>query len=134
MFPARAPEWAAQVIFQNGDAQFFDSPLSLFQYLQSPERYSPGRNQQSIAARYVTDSSNRQWIDAVSAWYVQGSNALGPMRNGNFPAFQSPEAAAKFAQKRGGRVIAFRDVDAKLLGSMPGANHHAGHASSPPKP
>ena len=40
MFPARSPDWAAQVIFRNGDAQFFDSPLSLFMYLQDVARYS----------------------------------------------------------------------------------------------
>lgn len=131
MFPARSPEWAAQVIFQNGDAQFFDSPLSLFMYLQNPERYSPGRSQQTIVARYVNNATHHQWIDATTAWYVHGSNALGPMRSGNLPAFQSRDDAAQFARKRGGRVVAFGDIDAKLLATIPGASHHQGHASHP---
>jgi len=41
MYPARSPDWAAQLIFTNGDTHFFDSPLSLHLYLQAIERYSP---------------------------------------------------------------------------------------------
>ena len=57
MFPARSPQWAAQIIFSNGDAQYFDSPLSLFMYLQDVARYSPGRSAGSIVAHYVTDAT-----------------------------------------------------------------------------
>ena len=58
MFPARFPRWAAQLIFDDGDAYFFDSPLSLLLSLQenitryesnvgkieipAPQRHSPG--------------------------------------------------------------------------------------------
>ncbi|MFO1232311.1 MAG: nitrous oxide reductase accessory protein NosL [Paenacidovorax caeni] len=117
MFPARAPEWAAQVIFAQGEAHFFDSPLSLFMYLHDVARYSPGRSVQDIAAAYVHDSARRDdaaWIDARSAFYVHGSNAKGPMRAGNLPAFATQEAAQAFAQRRGGQVLAFRQVDAAL--------------------
>ena len=46
MFPARAPDWAAQIIFDDGDAHFFDSPLSLFMYLHDMARYGAGRQAQ----------------------------------------------------------------------------------------
>ena len=56
MYPARSAEWAAQIIFANGDAHFFDSPLSLFQYLADVAKYSQGRTAQELVARYVTDA------------------------------------------------------------------------------
>ncbi len=128
MYPARAPDWAAQVIFDNGDAQFFDSPLSLFMYLQDVERYSPGRSADRIVARYVTDVPSRQWVDAASAWYVHGSSAKGPMRAGNLPAFAMRADAQAFAQRRGGRVLPFGAIDAALITPLAGQGGH-GHAA-----
>lgn len=118
MFPARSPDWAAQVIFANGDAQFFDSPLSLFMYLNDVERYSPGRSAREIVARYVTDVSSKAWTDAGAAFYVHGSSARGPMRAGNLPAFASQEAARQFAAQRGGDVLPFSAVDAGLIAQL----------------
>jgi len=125
MFPARSPDWAAQVIFANGDAQFFDSPLSLFMYLSDVARYSPGRSADEIVARYVTDVSSKTWTDAGSAFYVHGSSAKGPMRAGNLPAFASKKAALQFAAQRGGTVLAYADVDAGLVTQLGGQGTHA---------
>ncbi|WP_404303221.1 nitrous oxide reductase accessory protein NosL [Alicycliphilus denitrificans] len=133
MFPTRSPQWAAQIIFTNGDAQFFDSPLSLFMYLQDVARYSPGRSAGQIAAHYVTDATapkadtGAQWIDALSAYYVHGSSAKGPMRAGNLPAFATREAAQAFAAQRGGTVLAFGAVDADLIAQLAGQGGHSHH-------
>lgn len=115
MYPARSAEWAAQIIFANGDAHFFDSPLSLFQYLADVAKYSQGRTAQELVARYVTDAETKTWIAAETAMYVDGSSARGPMRAGNLPAFASTEAARRFAERRGGKVLAFGQVDAAVL-------------------
>ena len=125
MFPARSPDWAAQVIFANGDAQFFDSPLSLFMYLSDVARYSPGRSADEIVAHYVTDVSSKSWTDARSAFYVHGSSAKGPMRAGNLPAFASKKAALQFAAQRGGTVLAYAVVDAGLVTQLGGQGTHA---------
>lgn len=126
MYPARSRAWAAQVIFTNGDAQFFDSPLSLLLYLGNVAHYTRGRSADTIVARYVTDAATQQWIDAEQAFYVHGSSALGPMRAGNLPALASMAGARQFTQQRGGRVLAFRDIDATLLQSLAPGNH-SGH-------
>ena len=125
MYPSRSPDWAAQVIFANGDAQFFDSPLSLFMYLGDVARYSPGRSADEIVAHYVTDVPSRSWVDARSAFYVTGSTAKGPMRAGNLPAFASQDAARQFAAQRGGKVLAYADVDAALVAQLGGQGVHA---------
>jgi len=128
MFPARSREWAAQVIFDNGDAQFFDSPLSLFMYLQDVARYSPGRSAAQIVARYVTDVPSRTWVDAAGAWYVHGSSARGPMRAGNLPAFAERAFAERFAAQRGGEVLGFGAIDGALIAPLAGQGGH-GHAA-----
>ena len=130
MFPARSPDWAAQIIFHNGDTQFFDSPLTLFLYLQDVGRYTRGRQASEIAASYVKDVISGAWISAHEAFYVSGSNALGPMRAGNLPAFASAAAARRFASARGGAILEARQISPHLLHGLNGERHHA-HAPPP---
>lgn len=115
MYPARARAWAAQVIFAQGDAYFFDSPLSLMLYLGNVAHYTRGRTPDAIVARYVTDTDTGAWLNAQEAVYVTGSSAMGPMRAGNLPAFADAEAAQRFVQQRAGRAILFGAIDAPLL-------------------
>lgn len=115
MVPARARAWAAQVIFADGDAYFFDSPLSLMLYLGSVAHYTRGRTADAIVARYVTDTDTGGWLNAQDAVYVTGSSAMGPMRAGNLPALADAGAALRFVQQRGGRALPFSAIDAPLL-------------------
>lgn len=125
MYPARSPDWAAQVIFDNGDTQFFDSPLSLFTYLHDVGRYTRGRQASEIAASYVSDADSGAWISAMDAVYVSGSSALGPMRAGNLPAFSSVASARRFASARGGVLLQASQISPKLLQERNGQNRHA---------
>lgn len=124
MYPARSPDWAGQIIFSNGDAQFFDSPVSLLLFLNDVPRYSAGRSGDDIVARYVTDVTSKEWIDAGAAFYVYGSNAMGPMRAGNLPAFAQRSAAEAFAQQRGGTVHVLGAIDAPMLQTMSTLHQH----------
>ncbi|MEJ6006246.1 nitrous oxide reductase accessory protein NosL [Paucibacter sp. AS339] len=124
MYPARSRDWAAQVIFDNGDTQFFDSPLTLMLYLQDVGRYSRGRSAEQIAARYVTDANSGAWLAAEAAVYVHGSNASGPMRAGNLPAFGDAAAAQRFAEQRGGRLLTLAQIDAGLLKGLGAQGKH----------
>lgn len=133
MYPARSRDWAAQVIFRNGDAQFFDSPLTLFIYLQEVGHYSPGRRASEIVASYVSDTGDTgdtslntgKWITASEAIYVSGSTALGPMRAGNLPAFSSKPAALAFVAQYGGKLLSAKEISPQLLQSLNGARRHA---------
>lgn len=134
MFPARSPEWAAQVIFDDGATHFFDSPLSLFTYLQDVARYTAGRPLAEVAARYVRDSGSHPdslgWIEAQIAFYVHGSDALGPMRAGNLPAFSNAASANAFARRRGGQVIQAGQISPAILQALGGAKRHLHQESS----
>lgn len=130
MYPARSPEWAAQVIFDNGDTQFFDLPLTLFTYLQDMGRYTRGRQASEVAASYVTDTSSGAWIRAKDAVYVNGSSALGPMRAGNLPAFSSVALAQRFVSARGGMLLEVGQISPQLLQNLNGDRHHV-HTESP---
>jgi nitrous oxide reductase accessory protein NosL len=115
MFPARAPRWAAQVIYRDGDAHFFDSPLSLHLFLQDVPRHARGRSRDDVAAMYVSDRDGSGWIAAQGAYYVAGSSDPGPMRAGNLPAFATLAGAQAFTAARGGRVVGAAQIDAAML-------------------
>lgn len=130
MFPARSPRWAAQLIFHNGDTHFFDSPVSLYLYLQAMARFSPGRSLSEVGATFVTDLGSGAWTPAAQAYYVQGSRALGPMRNGNLPAFASLEAARQFTREQGGQSLRADQITPALLAPLDtrSAQRHSTHA------
>lgn len=115
MFPARAPRWAAQVIYRDGDVHFFDSPLSLYLFLQDVARYANGRSRADVVVQFVTDTDGSGWIAAQGAYYVHGSSDMGPMRAGNLPAFATLAGAQAFASARGGRVVTATQIDDTML-------------------
>lgn len=123
MFPARSPQWAAQLIYADGAAHFFDSPLSLFQFLAAQSLYQDGRWSQRVCAAYVRDMGGSGWVAAAQATYVAGSSLLGPMRNGNYPSFASPEAARSFARQRGGEAMAAPLLADHVRATVPAAGH-----------
>lgn len=124
MYPARYPRWAAQAIFKDGAAHYFDSPVDMLVFLQRVDRYSRGYASGDVAASHVTDFQSGQWIEARDAIFVHGSSALGPMRDADLPAFASRKAADGFARSRGGKVLTFSQVTPELLRTLSRNVHH----------
>ena len=102
MYPARYPRWAAQLIFRDGAALFFDSPLELFRFLFDMGHYHSAHGPDEVARAYVTDAGDGQWVPAAEAYFVQGSGLPGPMRGPDLPAFANADAAEAFVAEQGG--------------------------------
>lgn len=124
MYPARSPRWAAQLIFKDGAAHFFDSPINLFVFLDKVERYNKGYRASDVAASYATDFGTVQWIDARRAFFVHGSSIFGPMRDSDLPAFADRKVAEAFARGRGGKVLTFGEITPDVLRSLNRNVHH----------
>lgn len=124
MYPARYPEWAAQIIFADGNAQFFDSPVNLFVFLRNVPRYNPSYSAADVAASYVTDFGTGQWIDAGVAFYVAGADIPGPMRVGNLPAFAARSDAERFVARRGGEILNREEIGDAVLRPLTHDRHH----------
>lgn len=126
MYPARHPKWAAQLIFEDGAAHFFDSPVDLFIFLAAPGQFDAARANAVVGAMHVSDFSGAGWLDARSASFVMGSAARGPMRGADLPAFGERAAAQAFAAQHGGEVIGFGQIDTDTVVKLREANH-GGH-------
>jgi nitrous oxide reductase accessory protein NosL len=115
MFVARYPEWIATVRYEDGHAEHFDGAKDLFKYLLDLERWAPGRAAEAIAAVGVTEYYGLTRIDARGAWYVIGSDVLGPMGHELVPFGSQADAEAFLADHGGSRVLRFEEVTGELL-------------------
>ena len=118
MFVAKYPEWVATVLYQDGHAHHFDGAKDLFKYLLDLPRWAPGHQASQIQRIAVSEYYSLTRIDARSAWYVIGSDVLGPMGHELIP-LASDEAAQEFMRDHGGRrILRFEQVDLPLLQAL----------------
>jgi nitrous oxide reductase accessory protein NosL len=115
MFVALYPDWAATVLYKDGHAHHFDGAKDLFKYLLNLPKYAPGRSQGDIAAIGVTEYYGVTRIDARAAWYVIGSDVLGPMGHELVPLATQAEAQDFLKDHQGRRIVRFDEVNPVLL-------------------
>ena len=115
MFVAPYPYWVATVLWRDGKAVHFDGAKDFFKYLQDLKKYEPGRAMIEINAMGVTDYYATGRIDAAAAFYVIGSDVLGPMGHELVPHDSEAEAKEFMADHRGKRVLRFREVTQAML-------------------
>ena len=114
---SRFPGPKGEAFFQGREEPLkFCSTRDLLAYLNQPE------SRTTLAAAFVHDLGQTTWqdpadstfTDAQRAWYVVGHPLKGAM--GPSPASFAERAAAEaFAAERGGRVLAFKEVDQQAL-------------------
>ena len=91
---------------------WFSSVRDAIAYTMLPEE------PRNIAAMYVNDMGIARWdapepgtwIDADGAWYVIGSDRTGGMGVAEAVPFAARDAARRFTEEHGGRIVALTDV------------------------
>jgi len=114
MFVAKYPHWTATVLYRDGHAHHFDGAKDLFKYLHDLPKYAPGHRREDIAVIQVTDFYSLTRIDAQKAFFVVGSDVLGPMGHELVPLASAEEAADFVKEHKGARVLRFDEVGAGL--------------------
>lgn len=115
MFVAKYPEWIGTVLFLDGHAHHFDGAKDLFKYLLDMPRWAPGHLASDIQSIGVTDYYSLDRIDAHSAWYVTGSDVLGPMGHELIPTASKEDAEEFMHDHKGKHILRFNDVSQALL-------------------
>lgn len=110
MFVAPYRMWVATVLWRDGQAVHFDGAKDFFKYLAELAKYEPKRQRADIVAMGVTDYYGTARIDAREAWYVVGSDVLGPMGHELVPHDSEADAKEFMADHKGKRVLRFADV------------------------
>lgn len=118
MFVYKYPKWVAQIMFTDGSYYFYDGAKDMFKHIFDTAKYTPGKAAENIKDIYVTDYYEVELIDAKSAFYVLGSDVLGPMGHELLP-FKDREAAQEFLEDHKGKsIIRFQEVTPDVIESL----------------
>ncbi|MCB1769936.1 MAG: nitrous oxide reductase accessory protein NosL [Candidatus Competibacteraceae bacterium] len=118
MFVALYPDWVATALYKDGHVHYFDGAKDLFKYLLNLPKYAPNHQITDIAALGVTEYYGLIRIDARTAWYVIGSDTLGPMGHELVPLATQAEAEEFLKDHQGQRIVRFDDVTLELLENL----------------
>jgi copper chaperone NosL len=110
MFVAKYPDWVAQAIYRDGSSVVFDGAKDLFKYLFDLRTYAPTKRAADIAALYVMDYYTLTLVDGRAAWYVIGSDVLGPMGRELIPHAAEKSARQFMVDHKGKRLLRFAEV------------------------
>ncbi|HID39820.1 MAG TPA: hypothetical protein EYP36_09950 [Calditrichaeota bacterium] len=110
MITSNYPNWEEKIILISGDTLYFDGPRCLFFTLLGSDKIAS-----ELSTVNVKDYYTLKYIDAKKAYYVIGSNVLGPMGKELVP-FDNEEAAKEFVKDhKGDRILRFDQVDLNLI-------------------
>ncbi len=110
MAVANFPDWAALVSFKDGTQAWFDGPKDLFTYLLDLKQYAPKRQAADIASVQVKDYYGLKHIDAQKAFFVLGSDVLGPMGKELVPFATEPGARDFLKDHRGRKILTYQEI------------------------
>jgi nitrous oxide reductase accessory protein NosL len=118
MFAAKYPDWIAEVLFADGSYAVFDGPKDMFKYLADLKQYAPGKAQKDIRAVVVNDYYAVNPINAREAYFVVGSDVLGPMGRELIPFEREQDARAFMKDHHGKKVLSFEAITPDVMKSL----------------
>lgn len=118
MLVSKYPNWVAVVVWKDRHAHFFDGAKDMFKFLHDLPKFAPGHRKEDIAGIYVTDFYNLERIDARQAWFVTGSDVLGPMGHEFVPLASRADADDFLKDHKGKRLLAFGQVTSEIVAGI----------------
>ena len=115
MLVAKYPNWVATVEWKDGHVHHFDGAKDLFKFLQSLAKYAPQHKSQDIGGLFVTEFYGLEKIDARKAYYVIGSDVMGPMGHELTPLATKDDAEDFLRDHKGKRILRFEEVTPEVI-------------------
>jgi len=116
MLVGKHAQWLAQMVLADGKILAFDGPKDLFAYYFHPDRYGSGS--EKVEEIWIKDYYDVRWHRAEQAFFVIGSDVLGPMGHELIP-FSSRQAADNFSADHHGRQVAsFAEITPALVETL----------------
>jgi copper chaperone NosL len=117
MFVSKYQNWLTQLKMSDGSREVFDGVKDMMAYYFSPDKYGqkPGVKNSEVQ---VKDYYSGSWIDGKLAYYVFGSDVMGPMGHELIP-FENEAAAKNFTKDhKGKQLLAFGEITSGLISRM----------------
>ena len=117
MMVAKYDPWITQIHAAGEAAVMFDGVKDMMAYYFNPTAYN-GKGDMSTAEIWVKDYYTLEYLDGRKAFYVVGSDVMGPMGEELVP-FSSRAAAENFlADHQGRQLLEFTEIERELIMSM----------------
>ena len=117
MMVAKYNPWITQIHAAGEEAVMFDGVKDMMAYYFNPAAYSGGGDM-STAEIWVKDYYSLEYLDGRKAFYVVGSDVMGPMGEELVP-FGSQGAAENFlADHEGRQLLRFGEIEREMVMSM----------------
>ncbi len=116
MFVYKYPRWAAQIFYKKNNKIYhfsFDGVKDLMKFYFEPEKWGSYKNI-NIKKILVTDYYSQMAIDGRKAFYVIGSNVIGPMGNELIPFKTMNEAQTFIKDHNGKKILKFKEITKEL--------------------
>lgn len=117
MFPANYPRWQSQIIFKDGKMTPFDGCKCMFNFLFGMNEFDKTHSNDDVSVIWVKDFNSGSWINAADAYFVVGSNMMGPMGKELIP-FADQVSAMKFHQEQGGNMMMYSQITPEVLKTL----------------
>jgi copper chaperone NosL len=114
MLVSKYPHWVATIVYKDGHTHHFDGAKDMFKFWFEPAKYAAGHSREQMARLTVTDYYNLQQVDAKTAFYVIGSDVLGPMGYELVPLATTADANDFMKEHQGKRILRFDQVTRDL--------------------
>lgn len=110
MLVSKYPNWVATMVYKDGHAHHFDGAKDMFKYWFDPPKYVANHSQDMVKSIWVTEYYGLQKVDARKAFYVIGSDVLGPMGHEFVPLASKADAEDFIKEHKGKQVLTFDQV------------------------
>lgn len=118
MFVAKYPDWVAGIRFRDGSRAVFDGAKDLLKLLLRFDDYGPVSRRTDAEWTFVTDYYSLQQVDAKAAWFVVGSDVLGPMGHELVPFAREAEAREFLRDHKGKRILRFAEITPEVVRAL----------------
>lgn len=118
MLVAKYPNWVAIMELDDGKVSFFDGAKDMFKYLFDLRKAGRGPGPPRVTRLWVTEYYGLTRVDARTAFYVVGSDVLGPMGHELVPLVSREEADEFLSDHKGRRILRFDDVTVDTPGKL----------------
>jgi len=115
MFVRPYPKWITQIQFKNGSHHSFDGMKCFCRFYFEPGRYHKEISQNDFKLLLVRDYYTLKFIKHDQAYYVIGSNVIGPMGHELIPFADEKNAGVFLVDHKGLKILRFDEVTVELL-------------------
>ena len=115
MFTYKYPKWATQIFYKNGSKEqhySFDGVKDLMKFYFDANAWGDYKDakKENIEHILVTDYYSQKGIDGTKAFYIVGSDVLGPMGNELIPFTKESDAKTFLHDHHGKSIVTFDKI------------------------